>query len=221
MRKKKIRGDPPFSHSLSIVRARRQDGEYGEELLIVLGIEENDFPLLLTGSTCSSLPLPPFVLLRSLVEFGTSTLILPTRTTDTVSSHPLFPPDLQPHSPSFTRLSISTDPLPPPKVRRPPLQHHTRRSLTLPAVFHPFSPLLALQAPHIRPMLRLPLRFLARSALPARRTYASEAGEYQGGPTFELSEEQSAVRELARSFTVRLMATGLHLPLCLLWFVRR
>ncbi|GAA5858307.1 hypothetical protein JCM8547_004642 [Rhodosporidiobolus lusitaniae] len=51
--------------------------------------------------------------------------------------------------------------------------------------------------PRLRPSsLSLPLRTLTRN-----RTYASHAGEYSGGPTFELTEEQSAVRELARSFT--------------------
>ncbi|GAA5999876.1 uncharacterized protein JCM10292_003518 [Rhodotorula paludigena] len=45
-------------------------------------------------------------------------------------------------------------------------------------------------------------RTLARAAAPAaRRTYASEAAAYAGGPTFELTEEQVGIRELARSFT--------------------
>ncbi|GAA6020760.1 hypothetical protein JCM11491_003522 [Sporobolomyces phaffii] len=48
---------------------------------------------------------------------------------------------------------------------------------------------------------RSSLRHVARRAFPARlRTYATEA-EYAGGPTFELTEEQNAIRDLARQFT--------------------
>ncbi|GAA6044582.1 hypothetical protein JCM8097_000721 [Rhodosporidiobolus ruineniae] len=50
------------------------------------------------------------------------------------------------------------------------------------------------------PRLRPSLRPLLRPARASARTYASEAG-YTGGPTFELTEEQVAVRELARQFT--------------------
>lgn len=48
-------------------------------------------------------------------------------------------------------------------------------------------------------------RTLTRSspAASTSRAYASDAG-YTGGPTFELTEEQASIRELARSFTVRL-----------------
>lgn len=52
---------------------------------------------------------------------------------------------------------------------------------------------LALRTSRTAPLLR------ARST----RSYASEASEYTGGPTFELSEEQVGIRDLARSFTVR------------------
>ncbi|GAA5918473.1 hypothetical protein JCM1841_003985 [Sporobolomyces salmonicolor] len=52
---------------------------------------------------------------------------------------------------------------------------------------------------------RLSFRCTAQLTLPAlrvpRRSYASEAHEYTGGPTFELTEEQNAIRELARQFT--------------------
>ncbi|CEQ38818.1 SPOSA6832_00275 [Sporobolomyces salmonicolor] len=52
---------------------------------------------------------------------------------------------------------------------------------------------------------RLSFRCTAQRTLPAlrvpRRSYASEAHEYTGGPTFELTEEQNAIRELARQFT--------------------
>ncbi|BGO88533.1 hypothetical protein NBRC10512_003369 [Rhodotorula toruloides] len=50
---------------------------------------------------------------------------------------------------------------------------------------------LALRTSRTAPLLR------ARST----RSYASEASEYTGGPTFELSEEQVGIRDLARSFT--------------------
>ncbi|GAA6018625.1 hypothetical protein JCM10207_008985 [Rhodosporidiobolus poonsookiae] len=49
---------------------------------------------------------------------------------------------------------------------------------------------------------RLALRPLRHSQrLSATRTYASEAAAYAGGPTFELTEEQAGIRELARQFT--------------------
>ncbi|BGP28412.1 hypothetical protein JCM10296v2_000144 [Rhodotorula toruloides] len=41
----------------------------------------------------------------------------------------------------------------------------------------------------------------ARLSARSTRLYASEATEYTGGPTFELSEEQVGIRDLARSFT--------------------
>ncbi|BGP04353.1 hypothetical protein JCM10049v2_000151 [Rhodotorula toruloides] len=50
---------------------------------------------------------------------------------------------------------------------------------------------LALRTSRTAPLLR---------ARPTR-SYASEASEYTGGPTFELSEEQVGIRDLARSFT--------------------
>ncbi|GAA5957365.1 hypothetical protein JCM21900_006876 [Sporobolomyces salmonicolor] len=52
---------------------------------------------------------------------------------------------------------------------------------------------------------RLSFRRTAQRTVPAlrvpRRSYASEAHGYTGGPTFELTEEQNAIRELARQFT--------------------
>uniref|UniRef100_A0A0K3C772 Medium-chain specific acyl-CoA dehydrogenase, mitochondrial n=1 Tax=Rhodotorula toruloides TaxID=5286 RepID=A0A0K3C772_RHOTO len=50
---------------------------------------------------------------------------------------------------------------------------------------------------------RLALRTSRTARLSTRstRAYASEASEYTGGPTFELSEEQVGIRDLARSFT--------------------
>ncbi|GAA5889136.1 hypothetical protein JCM5296_007175 [Sporobolomyces johnsonii] len=52
---------------------------------------------------------------------------------------------------------------------------------------------------------RLSLRRTAQQTLrafrAARRSYASEAHERTGGPTFELTEEQNAIRDLARQFT--------------------
>lgn len=49
---------------------------------------------------------------------------------------------------------------------------------------------------------RSSLRRVARRAVPSSiRSYASEA-EFAGGVNFELTEEQTAIRELARSFTV-------------------
>ncbi|GAA5915932.1 hypothetical protein JCM6882_000183 [Rhodosporidiobolus microsporus] len=50
----------------------------------------------------------------------------------------------------------------------------------------------------LRPLSR-PLRAI-RPGVSTLRTYASEAGEHLG-PSFELSEEQVGIRELARSFT--------------------
>ena len=49
---------------------------------------------------------------------------------------------------------------------------------------------------------RSSLRRITRRAIPSSvRSYASEA-EYSGGPTFELTEEQAAIKELSDSFVV-------------------
>jgi len=49
---------------------------------------------------------------------------------------------------------------------------------------------------------RSSLRHVARRAVPSSiRSYASEA-EFSGGPTFNLTEEQNAIQDLARQFTV-------------------
>ena len=45
-------------------------------------------------------------------------------------------------------------------------------------------------------------RTTASAVASGSRACASDAG-YTGGPTFELTEEQASIRELARQFTVR------------------